>query len=305
MSTVAVTPAWSLRVLPHGALGDVLLPLFELVFGHRPAPPAWAWKYADARSFHVVCEVPGEGVVGHAAVQFAGCLPDGAWLGQVGDVMVHPQHRGQLANGVFARMLDELAAQATARGYGLCFGFPGERPALLGLRLGIYAELGRPSEVTVLPGGGGGWRNWLSPVRCAPADAFRAQLLAGGGTPARCGRSGDYMAWRYLAGPTAYRFASVGGRLSEKSWAVLRPMDDGSLLLVDWWGRKPVSESVLLRLADRLGAPLRCWAHALVGPLSVDPRPTPFVTICLAKMPVNPLSAAWFETSLPGDVDVY
>lgn len=302
---MVASPAWSLRVLSHGALGDVLLPLFELVFGHRPGPQAWAWKYADERSFHVVCEVPGEGVVGHAAVQFAGSLPDGTWLGQVGDVMVHPRHRGQLANGVFARMLDELAAQATARGYGLCFGFPGERPALLGLRLGIYAELGRPSEVVVSPVGGEGWRSWLSPVRCTSADAFRAQLQAGGGAPARCGRTGAYMAWRYLAGATAYRFASVGGWLTDKTWAVLRPMDDGSLLLVDWWGRVPLSEGVLVRMANSVGAPVRCWAHAMAGPLSMTPTPTPFVTICLAKMPVNSIGAAWFKTSMPGDVDVY
>jgi hypothetical protein len=299
------SPAWSLRTLPHGHMGDALLPLFELVFGHRPRPEAWAWKYADERSFHVVCEAPGDGVVGHAAVQFAGSLPDGSWLGQVGDVMVHPRHRGQLANGVFARMLDELAVQATARGYGLCFGFPGERPALLGLRLGIYAELGRPSELTVLPGAEGGWRKWLSPVHCTSADAFRAQLRADGGVQTRCGRTGAYMAWRYLDGAMTYRFASVGGWLTDKAWAVLRPMDDGSLLLVDWWGRKPVTEGGLRQLAEGFGAPVRCWTHALTGPLSTASQPSPFVTIRLAKMPVKPHGAVWFDTCLPGDVDVY
>lgn len=301
------TTAYSLRVLCHGEQSSLLIPLFEEVFGHRPSETQWAWKYADSRSFHVVCESHVDGLVGHAAVQFAGSHSCGGFVGQVGDVMVHPRHRGQMATGVFALMLDKLAREAVARGYGLCYGFPGERPAKLGLRLGIYEEVGRPSESIVLPdtAAGSWWTRWLTPAREISPKRVREIWMSHEGALSRAGRDSEHMCWRYIDAPHSYRFVQLGRFFAKDVIAVLKPLDDGSLLVVDWVGKHPMQMRLLQRLANHMEAELRFWTHPVVDGLAVSARPSPFVTIRLAKVPLSEPWVHWFDTCLPGDVDVY
>lgn len=302
-----VNGACSLRVLRNGAQSVALLPLFEVVFGHRVSEAQWSWKYADHRSFHVVCDVQDVGVVGHAAVQFAGSHPQGGLLGQVGDVMVHPLHRGQWVNGVFALMLDALAQEAVARGYGLCYGFPGERPARLGLRLGVYQEVGRPVEAVFLPTDQRvpGWHRLFSPLKTVTSDQCRQFLAKSGGTPWRMGRDTAHVVWRYLDAHHDYRFVRVGRLSANSAMAVLKPLDDGTWLLLDWLGSLPASVPLLRRLSRHCGAELRHWAHSVVRDGTTTTRPSPFVTIRLAKVPLQAPWHEWFDASLPGDVDVY
>lgn len=303
------TNGLTFEVLAHGHDGESLLPLFETVFGVRLSLEHWLWKYKDERSFHVVCRASDGMPIGHAAVQYAGHTPSGALVGQVGDVMVHPVFRGQLTAGVFAQMLDRLASEAVSRGFELCYGFPGERPARLGLRLGIYEEVGRPLEVLV-PHRDDGWSKllncWRRPVRELLGLTELARLIRCTPISGRLGRGADFLQWRYLASPEQYRVFLVGRRLTGQALAVCRNRADGSLLVVAWLAGETKAQLACLRaLADAVGTNVFVWKQLLPFDHGLGACQTPFVTIRLARVGQADIAADWFEHCQPGDVDVY
>lgn len=296
-----------LEVLPAGQNGDALRTLFELVFGHSMNASQWAWKYAHAGSFHVICRDHSGAIIGHAAVQHTGCTPSGVHLGQVGDVMVHPLHRGFLSGGVFARMLDLLAQEAVQRGFGLCYGFPGDRPARLGLRLGIYLEQLRPKEVHFAPADANGsvWQGWICPVTEISFGEVSQRWVPSEGFTHRMGRTVDELRWRYLESPHQYRFVAIGRGRQGRSLAICRDMGDGSMLLLDWVGALAISPKLLSRVAGALGLSLRVWSHLLASSDQLVLHDTPFVVIRLGKVPLPEELANWLTCCSPGDVDVY
>jgi hypothetical protein len=295
-----------LEVLSAGQEGDALRTLFALVFGHPLNAAQWAWKYANAQSFHVICRDETGALIGHAAVQHTGCTASGVHVGQVGDVMVHPNHRGLLSGGVFARMLDLLAEEAVRRGFGLCYGFPGDRPARLGLRLGIYLEQLRPQEVHFLPERRreSVWARWVHPVTELSAQDAARWLDSTPGLTHRLGRFAAELRWRYLDAPCRYRFVAVG-RGRQRKVAVFRTMDDGTVLLMDWVGDGGPTSDGVARMADLLGCLVRVWSHLLAVPVEVPRHDTPFVVIRLGKVPLPPELDGWTGCCFPGDVDVY
>lgn len=295
-----------LEVLPAGQESDALRALFALVFGHPLNAAQWAWKYANPQSFHVICRDETGALVGHAAVQHTGCTASGVHVGQVGDVMVHPSHRGLLSGGVFARMLDLLAEEAVRRGFGLCYGFPGDRPARLGLRLGIYLEALRPQEAHIQPGNGreSVWTRWVHPVVEVSAQDVGRWLDSKAGLTHRLGRSAVDLRWRYLDAPSRYRFVALG-RGRQRQVAICRNMDDGSVLLMDWVGDGGPTCDGVARMAGLLRCVVRVWSHLLEVPPTVTRHDTPFVVIRLGKVPLPPELAGWTACCSPGDVDVY
>lgn len=297
------------ETLPAQAHADELTALFATVFGHAMTQRQWAWKYADDRGLHVVAR-DGQGrCVAHAGLQYGGTLADGGLVGQVCDVMVHPDARGGLQAGVFALMIERLARAAHGRGYRVCYGFPGERPARLGVRLGVYEELLCPQEVVVAPRAARpGWRrvldDWGLPVRRLPPDGLPAALEAVPVDRLTVARGLPYARWRYVEAPRAYGFWRMGrGRAS--AVGVTLAQADGALRLVDWWGQAPCTAAWLQRLADVAAQPVVAWLHRLAGDPVGTRQPSPLVVIRLAAVGSRADAERWLHAAMPGDVDIY
>lgn len=302
----AVAP-FELQHLRAGENAERLVVLFETVFQHAVSLQDWAWKYAHAESFHTIACAPDGTLLGHAAVQFAGELLNGGKAGQVCDVMVHPAHRGQLQGGVFARMLGELATEAGRRGYGLCYGFPGDRPAKLGVRLGVYDEVARPREAIFRPQLGTFWQRLWRVAREVDAATFSIMLSTDAVSRVVLRRTPEQVLWRYVQAPRVYRFFVVGPRW-QPATLVVKDGGDGTLLVVDVLGPVRCTSACLHALASVSGQTVRAWAHLVAGGTDAgrsDVLPTPLVTIELAQLPGRSRPDNWFDDGRPGDVDIY
>lgn len=304
MSPNSIAPNVELSHLNAGERAERLVVLFETVFQHAVSPTDWAWKYAHAASFHTIACAPDGSLLGHAGVQFAGDLPNGRKAGQVCDVMVHPAHRGQLQGGVFARMLGELAAEAGRRGYGLCYGFPGDRPAKLGVRLGVYDEVARPREAVFRPQVATLWQRVGWVVRELDATTFARRLNADAAQRLVVHRNAEQVLWRYVQAPRVYRYFVVGPRW-QPATLVVRGGDDGTLLVVDVLGAARCTPACLQALANVSEQTVRAWAHLVTGTLHGETAPTPLVVIELAQLPGRSRPDNWFDDGRPGDVDIY
>ncbi len=303
MNPNSIAPIFELSHLKAGEGAERLVALFETVFQHAVSPQDWAWKYAHAASFHTIACAPDGSLLGHAGVQFAGHLPNGRKAGQVCDVMVHPAHRGQLQGGVFARMLGELAAEAGRQGYGLCYGFPGDRPAKLGVRLGVYDEVARPREAVYMPQMVTLWQHvWLG-VRELDATTFAPRLATTAAQRGVVHRTPEQMLWRYVQAPRTYRFFVVGPRWRPAT-LVAKDCGDGTLLVVDGLGAARCPSVCLQALANASRKTVRAWAHRVSGE-GGEVWPTPLVTIELAQLPGRSRPDNWFDDCRPGDVDIY
>lgn len=296
-------PPFELSHLNAGERAERLVVLFEAVFQHAVSPQDWAWKYAHAASFHTIACAPDGSLLGHAGVQFAGQLPNGRKAGQVCDVMVHPAYRGQLQGGVFARMLGELAAEAGRRGYGLCYGFPGDRPAKLGVRLGVYDEVARPREAIFRPQVATLWQRVGWVVRELDTTTLARRLDSAAVQRLVVRRTAEQVLWRYVKAPRVYRFFEVGPRWQPAAW-VVKDGGDGTLLVVDVLGAARCTAASLQALANHSRHTVRTWAHLVAGAQG-ETAPTPLVTIELAQLPGRSRPDNWFDDGRPGDVDIY
>lgn len=115
--------------------------LHETVFGPWPGDLMWNWKYSNGQhgiAISTVVQNQRGDLIGHAGARFCwGLRPDGLGLvGQVMDVMVHPQVRG---HRVFQCLLDFILDQLFSVDRNMfVYGFAGLRPFRLGARLGYY-----------------------------------------------------------------------------------------------------------------------------------------------------------------------
>ncbi|MFC7459717.1 GNAT family N-acetyltransferase [Hydrogenophaga defluvii] len=296
-------PAFELSHVNAAEGAERLVVLFETVFQHAVSPQDWAWKYAHAASFHTIACAPDGSLLGHAGMQFAGHLPNGRKAGQVCDVMVHPAHRGQLQGGVFARMLGELAAEAGRRDYGLCYGFPGDRPAKLGVRLGVYDEVARPREAVFRPQAASLWERVWWVVHELDTATFARRLDAEAAARVVVRRTAEQVLWRYVQAPRVYRYFVVGPRWRAAT-LVVKDGGDGTLLVVDALGAARCTSACLQALANVSRHTVRGWAHLVTGAQG-EAEPTPLVTIELAQLPGRSRPDNWFDDGRPGDVDIY
>ncbi len=130
---------------------DRLLSLFASAFGHSMPASLWLWKYAGLCKSGVLAHVAGK-VVAHY-----GGLPRSLWLRgerldavQICDVMVDPNMRGILTRrGPFMLTAETFLRDKTGKNkpYRLAFGFPSDRAARLGEKLGLYARADTMLEV--------------------------------------------------------------------------------------------------------------------------------------------------------------
>lgn len=245
-----------------------LLDLFALVFGQARSSETWRWKFASSRALSadtltsdsdslVALDHHGQ-IIAHA-----GALVLPGWfqgkplpIVQVCDVMVHPDHRGGLGrNNLFTQLLRSLLERLAVRLPGAFgYGFPGQRPYLLGEWAGVYARLEVAVESVLTPHSG-----WLNPWRARPLawdDPRLDQLWVRRRDPAALSlmRDGAYLRWRYADNPVHdYRLTglSVLGRLA--GWVVSREEGDRRLLvdaLVPRSAIRPALQTAAAQLAS-------------------------------------------------------
>ncbi len=318
--TVAGRARWSVGwARPADELA--LLELFGRAFGHAMPPAQWRWKYAGLDPIGIMVCRDGR------PVAFYGGMPreirrfgKPAAAVQICDVMVDPAERGILTRrGPFF-----LAASAFAEGlvgpgrrYSLAFGFPSERHARLGERLGLYARLGEVLEA--------GWpalagrpslslrARLLAPGQLGAVDRLWEEMAAALTDAAVAVRDGAYVRRRFLEHPTiAYLPFLVTRRLSGApvGLAVLRDHGEAGVELVDVVAppeRIPALVAIARRAAARLGrqrvfAWLTARAAAAFTGMSLAPAGVPVPTIIWDSSPeVLELRERWWL--MGGDAD--
>lgn len=250
-SVGAAPPADGLRfrrLQPHEDLAQVCQ-LFETVFQQPMPPDHWHWKYRQspgAESYNLVVEQVATGrMVGHMGVIVVpGCRAGAALrMGQVCDVMLHPEFRAGIGPGsLYQRMNDALRRVVHAPVPGespplFMYGFPGLRPANLGERIGVYRRMQICTEYTAEAAGQG--RGW--PAAWARRNPWRLRAHARHGEGGACSdalldaiwqrhcarlsaqpaldavphivKNAAYVRWRYLQHPQQLRAAAEGDSL--------------------------------------------------------------------------------------------
>ena len=144
-------PAWKLD-WTHLKDQEAWLKLFNQAFGHSMSSEFWKWKYQEAEPIGVCAR----GVQGDM-VAFYGGMPREVLLRgrlikavQIGDVMVHPTHRGILTRqGPFQMVAATFLEQFIGfeKKYLLGFGFPSGKAMALAERLGLYAPVDKMVEM--------------------------------------------------------------------------------------------------------------------------------------------------------------
>lgn len=147
--------------------------LYTEVFGETPPEGWYTWKYGPhgLNGFAMGLWDRDAGLVAHYAA-FPRTL---VWRGrrvvavQIGDVMVAPRARGLLTRqGPFYHVCSTVFALWVGkdRPYALAYGFPNERHLRLGVRLGLYHDLGVIVRLT-----------WLAEEPLAPVTGYTTKDL--------------------------------------------------------------------------------------------------------------------------------
>lgn len=309
--------------------------LFEISFGHVRSPDEWQWKFFD---------VPALGTVNLVVTR-----PDGMFIAHAGgtvfegrfgarplrvahacDVMVHPSARADLGpSNVYRPLMHALDAALHAIGPAdwplYTYGFPGQRPACLGERVGLYRRLytcqvrhyTQPQSPPLV----GLARRfvhrlacWLPPHAQAiplPWDDIDAAVVAPGpdgsaaahphAAPTLC-KTAAYLRWRYARHPMLrYQFWQLRARAAaDYGWLVTRLLP-APALVVD--GVLPAG----LALSDALAALARAsavpaWQTWLDGDLPAEPTPIIAVEFSARDAFHDDFPPPRFQ---PGDTDVF
>ncbi len=301
-----------------------LLDLFALVFGQVRSSPEWHWKFVSSRalssnamSSDSLVAVDGQGqIVAHAGAlilpgQFQGRpIP----IVQVCDVMVHPDHRGGLGrNNLFTLLLRELLDHLARRlPSAFRYGFPGQRPYLLGEWAGVYERLEVALETELAPASSPfnlwravplAWDNRrLDRLWQRLGDQYALSLI----------RDGAYLRWRYAEHPVHdYQLTGLAflGRLS--GWVVWRQQGERRLLvdaLIPHRAIRPALQAAVMRLSRRMPSAAtviwlpESWREALGGPH----HETPVVTANMcwrSALDTQTVRQSLYYTM--GDVDIF
>jgi hypothetical protein len=261
---------WHLGLAAEGDF-PAIAGLFREVFQRPMTRALWEWKYGEGRG-RAVLVWRGERLVAHYGgmrrrISYLGCPALGC---QIGDVMVQVDERGVLTRrGPF--FLATAGFGALYAGYGsehrITFGFPNERHARLGQRLGLYSVVGKIVELCwrdlsagrragrrVRPLNGRGWRSWERLVARLWRQMRRDLQGAVVGV-----RDWSYLRHRYLLHPEHdYRLFLLLGPLGLRPYGlfVLRPLGRRCELVDLLGGLQHLPEVVrsALPIARRLGA---------------------------------------------------
>ena len=248
----------------------VLAPLFQQVFGTPLLESMWRWKYLAGRGYaKFVCTHDGEDVVGHyggwsRAVLLAG---KAGYALQPMDVLVRRDQRGVLTrNGPMALGARALFEDQVGEGrkHVFVFGYPMDRAAKLGRKLGLYFDGGEVLELRwpchmMRPD----WRvrvremnDWPGQHFDAAANAAWQAMAADFAQDALGVRDAQWLRYRYLEHPlNRYHLLAVQNRLGGgvRGIAVLRAREGGEFELLDLIGARRAFP-LLVRAARRFAA---------------------------------------------------
>jgi hypothetical protein len=245
-----------------------LLELFARAFGHEMPPEQWRWKYAGLDPMgSLVRREDGRPVAFYGgmprAIRFFGTP---ATAVQIGDVMVDPVERGVLTRkGPLFLATTAFAERMVGpgRAYDLAFGFPSERHAKLGERLGLYARVDEVLETSwpVLPAR----RSFalrtraLTADRIALVDRLWQEMAAALTDTVVAVRDSAHIRHRFLQHPSiTYELLLVTRRLSGAPVGLLVLRDRGTdgIELIDAVAkpeRIPTLVAIARRIAGRMG----------------------------------------------------
>lgn len=300
-----------------------LLCLFSRAFGQEMPAERWRWKYRGLACIGTIVRR------GNRIVAFYGGMPRTVRLHgapvtavQIGDVMVDPSDRGvpRRRSPFFlatARFAEDLVGPD--RPYAFAFGFPSERHARLGERLGLYARVDEILEanwpaLTATPGVLHRTRPladdelaYVDDLWVRMADDLRDTVI---GT-----RDSSYVRHRFIEHPTLrYMTLLVRHRFSRQPMGlvVLRDHDEAGIEIVD--AVAPVASfPILVNVARRVAGRLhRRRVFAWMTPRAAEsfkasapalkPAGIPIPTIVWKAVPdLDKLRGRWWL--LGGDAD--
>lgn len=276
VSTQTEAPVWNARNA-NGEDEEALLNLFGKAFGQQVSPITWRWKYRFAPTSGMLS------TFGRQTVGFIGGMPRAATvLGteqtvvQIGDVMVAPEARGILTKkGAFYNAMHPYLAEKVGDGleYPFAFGFPTERSAKLGIKLGLYTEVDSVKQArwSALNG-----RSFKLGARALPESELQAldtvwqqMKMDAGDEVAMCARDASWLRHRYIEKPDGhYQLMVVHERLSKSTVGLIVLKDHGEdgLELIDMVGPKSSFPS-LVEIARRVAARMeREWLFGWFTP---------------------------------------
>lgn len=219
---------------------EKIITLFREVFGKEMTVNQWEWKYAVPGAGKIYSKIAED--ASHAIIGYAGAVPlRGIYQGkplrffQIADVMVHPKARGSLGKkNVFEIIIKELFEDIGKEFPEVfCYGFPGQRPFLLGKRVGVYDEIETAVDYIKNPG-----ISLFNPcrIRNMPWDSVGLDSLwssLSSGMSLSLVRDKAFLNWRYASNPLhTYQLIGVYHLGDMKGWLVLKEKGE-EVLVVD------------------------------------------------------------------------
>ena len=297
---------------------DAACALFLQVFSVDVSPAMWRWKYhgsAQLGAINLVAyDAQGE-LVGHAGAIVLPGVDQGQLraMVQICDVMVAAHHRGGKGDkAVYPALMHAMRAAINARFIGAyAYGFPGERPFLLGERLGFYRRAYDIGEqvISPLPLSTPWWS--LSRIDVLPQDALlrhsmRLQKIwqhsAKNASSPMVIRDAAYVIWRYAQHPVRrYALLILRENWRDVAWWVVAHEGE-TLRVVDALGQRARSAYALGLLATWAGrqghARLLCWR------LEID-LPETSTGVVAMQFALGENEAIRDPCFMPGDLDIF
>lgn len=230
-----------------------IIRLFREVFNKNMTIEQWRWKYRKQgmeKIYSKVAENTGGKIIGHVgAIPLKGTFHNRPiQFFQTVDVMVHPSFRGLMGNKNLFVKLTKSLFEEIGKGFSdvVCYGFPGERPFILGKRTGVYEKIEHGVESAKVLS-----RSFLNPLSIKKINWSSEKLNIlwrnlSKHFPLSLVRDRAYLNWRYSTNPF-FSYELIGffflGKF--KGWAVIKDSTTG-ISVVDLLA-KPKQLNVILK----------------------------------------------------------
>jgi len=245
--------------------------LFKEVFGKEITVAQWTWKYAVPGKGEFYSKIAEDTL--HNIIGYAGAIPlrgihrkKPLQFFQIADVMVHPGSRGFLGKrSVFDALMKRLFEDIREDFPDVfCYGFPGQRPFILGKRIGVYDEIEITEDCVIRPKFSFftqcrieniSWSDSrLDTLWASQSDILQLALI----------RDKEYLNWRYAINPFySYQLLGVFYSGELRGWFVLRDRGE-EILLIDFLIDDLLFESSLKALRKHFSAQkgkvIRFWS---------------------------------------------
>jgi hypothetical protein len=293
--------------------------LFQEVFEKEMTREQWYWKFAvtgEGRVYSKVVEDTSHRIIAHAgAIPLKGIYKNTPiQFFQVVDVMVHPEARGFLGRkNVFEHNMKFLFEDLREEFHEIfCYGFPGYRQLLLGMRVRVYHEIEQAFDCIRETK-----RVFWTPFTIKAMDWNDERLDA---LWSHCSRNfrlsvirdRAYLNWRYVTNPFfSYQLLGLFHKGDLKGWVVVR--DSGDTVLIIDLLTKPKRYMSMLRALENHLVPLKKKAIHFWLPERwrkhikdyILKEHDAFVSNMIWKLPIKTSTAKESLYYTMGDVDIF